>query len=592
MLTKQPKGYPLTDIKENESINYLKYRLDPKYIKHDIKQRDKQPNTDGYIEIVNDSQFPIGKIEVQVKTLGDGNDRFPCPTELISYSKLTTLPFVLICVDAKNEKIYWKHLKEELIAGKENQESVTLTFSSDEMVGPDLLYIQKWTALSNEYKNKLQHYKLLKNELNLLKKRSTPFTCLNRADLLELQTYIDELNYLIDREFSVVKKYIFHDTWKIGILLHSYKNENVFFSLFSIENGSSEPLVQYLDMNDSSSFHRERYGFLAQYGPNFFTSGEAKKNAQKFVYERFKDLIKNKVLSIRVEYLCIEIIFKYLEELSFCLGLEQKESFSIEEVTYAFEIYLPYWCHFALKLINYPEYLNYVDPRVINALLLPSDKAKLHKNIPERIYSKDPIDNFTIHSIYLNFSYLFKAIDYLKELGFKEVPMIYKRKKLDLIKDKSAYMAHEAYEENAIYHNIKTIFSNFIEVYYEFIRENNLPSSKYNYFNKYSKIILVYSFNERGVGITLYYIDKNKGKNSKCKFEIHKENSKISVEYKESTLSVEGKTYKFNKSESFTGNFLLGRNPMLNLIYKYLHEESTSIFDIHSDIYLDWAMDL
>ncbi|AKB54506.1 MULTISPECIES: hypothetical protein [Methanosarcina] len=61
-----PAKYPLTNIPESRAITVLKYILS-EYVKPDIREMDKIPNTDGYLVIRNEDHEPIGKIEVQIK---------------------------------------------------------------------------------------------------------------------------------------------------------------------------------------------------------------------------------------------------------------------------------------------------------------------------------------------------------------------------------------------------------------------------------------------------------------------------------------------------------------------------------------------
>ena len=55
-------------------------------MKLDIEERDKIPNIDGYIELVN-NLIPCGKLEVQIKKLPDNQMKFPIPMTLFAYSE-------------------------------------------------------------------------------------------------------------------------------------------------------------------------------------------------------------------------------------------------------------------------------------------------------------------------------------------------------------------------------------------------------------------------------------------------------------------------------------------------------------------------
>jgi hypothetical protein len=85
-----PRPYSLTDPAEQESKTVLESLLDHHFVKTDIRTRDKIPNIDGTIELVDKDQIPIGKFEVQLRTIGKNETKYSCPSSLVSYSKKST----------------------------------------------------------------------------------------------------------------------------------------------------------------------------------------------------------------------------------------------------------------------------------------------------------------------------------------------------------------------------------------------------------------------------------------------------------------------------------------------------------------------
>lgn len=76
----KPAGYPSTDAAEIEALNVLRMALDPVRVKADLKERDKHPNIDGYVELVDEDIKPVGKLEVQVRKIPEGVTKYQCPT--------------------------------------------------------------------------------------------------------------------------------------------------------------------------------------------------------------------------------------------------------------------------------------------------------------------------------------------------------------------------------------------------------------------------------------------------------------------------------------------------------------------------------
>ena len=64
-----PTPYAKTDHAETAAITLLRTLLDHPYIKCHLSERDKTPNYDGTIELVNNLLEPTGEIKVQVKRL-------------------------------------------------------------------------------------------------------------------------------------------------------------------------------------------------------------------------------------------------------------------------------------------------------------------------------------------------------------------------------------------------------------------------------------------------------------------------------------------------------------------------------------------
>jgi hypothetical protein len=104
----KPTAYSRTDAPEQEAVTTFLSLIDAKCVKADIRVRDKVPNVDGTLELVDPSGVPIGKLDVQVRKIPDGTTKYSCPAELVGYSEVSTLPVLLVCVDTLHKKAYWK----------------------------------------------------------------------------------------------------------------------------------------------------------------------------------------------------------------------------------------------------------------------------------------------------------------------------------------------------------------------------------------------------------------------------------------------------------------------------------------------------
>ena len=102
----KPTPYSNTDAAEENAVVIFRSLLDPKRVKADIRTRDKYPNVDGTIELVDQENRPFGKFDIQVKKIGDGKNSYSCPATLVGYSEVSTLPVLLICTDVSLSKVY------------------------------------------------------------------------------------------------------------------------------------------------------------------------------------------------------------------------------------------------------------------------------------------------------------------------------------------------------------------------------------------------------------------------------------------------------------------------------------------------------
>jgi hypothetical protein len=153
---KKPARYPPNDVPESQSINTLLDLLDEEWIKDHFEKRDKKPNIDGFIELIDLADYPTGKLDVQIKTLPKGASKFQCPIELLAYSDVTTSPLLLICVDRQNERAYWTHVHSDMkeAVGKEEQDSFVVRFDGE--IDNAKQYILDWIRICKDFQERLQ----------------------------------------------------------------------------------------------------------------------------------------------------------------------------------------------------------------------------------------------------------------------------------------------------------------------------------------------------------------------------------------------------------------------------------------------------
>jgi len=147
-----PAPYPSTDREENDAVDLLEYILDHR-VKSHIGSRDKTPNHDGWLELVNESHEPIGRINVQVKKLPGKHRDDPkrrMKTKHLAYCFVSRVPFIVILVDTEDEIAYWTPITERWYYDEclYEQKSKTVKLGNKNVISrTDVEYVDKWDKL-------------------------------------------------------------------------------------------------------------------------------------------------------------------------------------------------------------------------------------------------------------------------------------------------------------------------------------------------------------------------------------------------------------------------------------------------------------
>lgn len=570
-----PAPYSPTDIDESAAIVTLQSRIDKIHVRDHLNKGDKTPNIDGYLEIVDENQVPLGKIDVQVKKIPKGDLSYPCKRELFEYSEKTTLPVILICVDIVTDKIFWRHIKKELLIGKEQQKSLTLKFSEEDEINDTHFYLAKWMALIKEYQVLLKEGREYKLSLDKMRSLTIPIQGLSRKDILSLQTFIDELNRLLNSEYKVVKNIIFPDVWKIGVAIHSFNNENVHYSLFSVENGSTDLLVKYIPLTALNKVSAPIYGFLRHWGKNSIKT-EPILAAKQFIYQKLLNVVKEKVFVIRDEYLCREYLFDYIDSHRLSLGLVKKDKYSIQELVYSLYKYMPKWCEISVNLVKYPVHLDHIDPGLIESILPPDKRAEINKEVIKAITERAPYKTLYMGDLFYSLRSVYEAISYLIEKGIAEIDRVYRDRKAP-----GMYTGNhiwDGYTQEVLDYNASMLFKNLEKTYINFVKVNSLDSSVYKLFKEYDKIIILHELKEQYVGdypkLDTFCLKLIEGTPETNKIDCFKKtNFTGKIDFNDYIMEYNGRKYNIIIHSHEIADFLFERTPMLNKIYRYLKEQ-------------------
>ena len=148
------------DIQDEKSNIFIRTLfVGTRAIAYEVKCHDKSPNTDGYIELVDEKNHPVGKLTIQAKSYKSkykGKDKAEIPAYYVAYAdRMRNEVCLFFSVDADSQRIYWKYISDDYIqefkkAG--NRTSQTYKFAKDEILskGNLNLTLDKWKRLFEE----------------------------------------------------------------------------------------------------------------------------------------------------------------------------------------------------------------------------------------------------------------------------------------------------------------------------------------------------------------------------------------------------------------------------------------------------------
>jgi len=171
----KPAKYPETSIGESEAKATFEYIICHRNVKSYLKKMDKIPNYDGDLEITEDDQTPIGKLEVQLKKLSDDKldtPKYQCTLKFLSYCERSVRPVLLIAVDTKNDVAYWIHMNRDFLQTlkpKSGAKSINVDIPKENVIRKDGVdYLPKWKEFIYDHRIKLSTYDAQKKELEEL----------------------------------------------------------------------------------------------------------------------------------------------------------------------------------------------------------------------------------------------------------------------------------------------------------------------------------------------------------------------------------------------------------------------------------------
>jgi hypothetical protein len=594
--------YSTTDEKEILAVDTFKTLVDHEKVKLDIKERDKYPNIDGYIELVDELLTPLGKLEVQIRKLPDNQQRIQCPLSLFAFSKRTCNPVLLIGVDITQKKAYWVHVSNNLLdkAVNENEQKTKVVSFSDGNVldGKDTKYIVEWKNIVDTYQAKIQGYDKLREIYDELSKRANPALGIEKDDFVNMHVFLDRINSLLDGDFLLVKRRFYPMSWKIGLAYNRYEDNALSYVLYPMPNNMNDVQIKTIDEPIHKQLWEAGLEFVG-YNVENPIKQRPKGHAIEVVESKTLRILKNRLLDHGGnEFLAREFIFAFIDRFSEQLGLDKKDKYFLDDIYNAFLEHLPIWVEEASKFMvkvqrngvkSLADLLYgrlYFDPEMLIHQIMPEERKQIEQKVKERVqkggYRPIPLSNDRFP-----FRILSESLSFLKSAGFKEIDRPYSQKDFTRLEGKSGWVWN-VFSSDVIETNLNIFFNNLPKAY-DYLASKNFPeiAEKLRLFSNASLVIIIFSVKDNYVVhedapvIKFFYLKTEDQGNLEIKVYREgqsKELPELSHEYLGKEIEIGGKKCELIGMSTGILDFIYDDLPMFNFVYDVLEENLVEYF--------------
>lgn len=602
IIDSSPAPYPPTNTPEIKAVITFVSILDIDRAKPDVKFLDKIPNTDGILDIVNTSQIPIGKLDVQIKILEKKNyekPKYQCQKDFLAYCEQSILPVLLILVDTEKSIAFWHHMDKSTIldlSKKIKKESVNLNFNKDNFIQKNnITYIEKWIEIIEGYQEKLYDYDLMKErnekidfELNELKNVTNIAIGKTNPIFKEIHIFLDYYNGLLDGNFITIKNILYPNYWKIGFGIYKYLDNSAQFTLFPVSYNLNDVLIK--QYNSQDEFYLQKV--LTYIGHNI--ENPIKKRPNNYAYELIEkntiEVLEKQPLLVKDHFIAYEYILAFIDKYNIILGLDYtKSEYSISEIEFSLNTFLPLW---AEETIDKSEYKNRKEPStfVIDFIFFntyETDIIKISEKVKAEIKKgKKPSIELKITSINFNIHILLNLIAYLR---LKDISIIKREYETRHQVNKSSFHTWEAWGEEKTVKNINVFYNHFIRIY-DLLIETYFPNLKkeLQFYNDYNLLIIVVDFSRithsYSPSIEYYYLKSTINNDNKIIIHNSRESGiPLSREnlrdYFNNDIMIEGTTYRLTSCSISILDFIYDETPILNSINNLLKERLKKYFE-------------
>ena len=482
----KPAGYSKTSAAEIDSRNILQRLLDPRFVKGEIRVLDKVPNSDGILEITDLQQYPIGKIDIQLKTLQPKNYTSPsyqCERSFLAYCRNSSLPVILIVVNRKDKKAYWRHIDLDTlseVSAKITGESYRITIPVENCInGVDTGYIQEWTNRAKEAIRKVWNYDSLQKQKKNIEIQLKAFenklqdpTKLPLPVLKYIHNFLDKYNYILDIEFASVKEILYPDYWKIGIGIIKFEYSNIRYILFPIEYKKEQTLIKEVIFDEGTDIGLEMMNRKIL----VFSTAKNIDDIINFPFQTAYKRLEDSILSIAGKYnfpidddfIAHEYLVSFIDRNHVYLDMvADLECYSLQELKFKLHTVLPMLAATTLGFADWVTECNHSIDSYSSWKTSSHFKKKIADSIKKIEEGFVPKVKVTITSELYNIDLIINYINHLQNKGITHAKRQYQQGQFD--EKMCGVDFWKTWHTDILWENVKTFLKHFHIVYEKFI---------------------------------------------------------------------------------------------------------------------------
>lgn len=476
----KPAGYPRTDGAEQDAVTTLLSCLNAERVKSDIKTRDKYPNVDGTLEIVDDEFRPEGKFDVQVRKVAAGTRSYSCPIELYAYSKVSSLPVLLITVDTEEKRAMWRHIFGGMPEFKENQKSFTIKFTADDEISSSEEYLERWRTIARDYSERIARYPELSAKVSC----DIELDGVQDRDVEFFQRYSNELNSLLERDFQAIRARVLPPAACFGIGIASTTEDRVEYQHHRVEFGSRQPMVFRAEPKAMDSifddltvlnFTRVERTFLK----------EPREQALEFLKKPIVNALRNYQLVVQGVDVACNVVSQFIEQFPSVFGIKPAEQYSLEVLQNAYYQTLPKAC---VRYLPSPQDAKHQHIGQINLWQMEAAMQHLPQTGAMR---SSPLSNYRIDSGDIPIQAFEDSLKVLLSSGVETVSNPWHD-----LGDRNGSFIWSFTDKAKVGANLRRLFQRLIGNYSHFVRGNELVLTRSPYLDP--NIAIIFNIRDRG----------------------------------------------------------------------------------------------